>query len=218
MRGTAGRVLRLLRQRRTQLSNTDGALAARIVEDRPGMLKIFSCLLEHRFAATKTRVHGDLHLGQLLNTGKDFVFIDFEGEAGRPIGERSLKRCPLVDLAAMIRSLDYAAGEALRRAGEVHRETLRPWAAIWVRTITQILVDEYFAACDGATFIPAAPHERAALLKAYVLDRALRELRRELTRGSNSAGVPLAAVAETLAVPAGEAAIQIAPSPGARPA
>ena len=46
-------------------------------------------------AGLSIRCHGDYHLAQLLNTGKEFVVIDFEGEAARPLGERRLKRSPL---------------------------------------------------------------------------------------------------------------------------
>jgi predicted trehalose synthase len=48
-------------------------------------------------------------LGQILFTGKDFVILDFEGEPARPIGERRLKRSALIDVAGMLRSLNYAA-------------------------------------------------------------------------------------------------------------
>jgi len=46
----------------------------------------------------RIRNHGDFHLGQVLWTGKDFVLIDFEGEPGRSIGQRRLKRPALVDV------------------------------------------------------------------------------------------------------------------------
>ena len=198
MRGQAGRVLRLLRKAEPALGHEERDAAARIIEGRPAILRIFGVLLTQRFAAAKIRVHGDLHLGQLLNTGKDFVFIDFEGQAGRPIGERSLKRCPLVDLAAMERSLDYAADAALRRKPEAEREHLRPWADRWLAQMTATLRTEYFTGMNGAATIPATEAERESLLEAYLLDRAFRELSHELTRGTPFASVPLAAIARML--------------------
>src|SRR5207245_36185 len=59
------------------------------------------------------RIHGDFHLGQALHTGRDFIFLDFEGEPARPLGERKLKRSALRDVAGMMRSFQYAAYSAL---------------------------------------------------------------------------------------------------------
>jgi maltose alpha-D-glucosyltransferase/alpha-amylase len=219
MRSQAGRVLRLLRRESSQLSEENRAMAARIIEERPAMLRAFSPLLDHRFAAAKTRVHGDLHLGQLLNTGKDFAFIDFEGEAGRPIGERALKRCPLVDLAAMLRSLDYAASVALRREPESDRERLRPWTALWMSVMTETLTSSYFKAATRLRAIPAQPEEQTALLKIFLIDRALRELSREITLHSEYTDVALKAVSELLLpAPIPDAVTPSAPSPSFPPA
>lgn len=57
---------------------------------------------------TPQRIHGDYHLGQVLVSAADFKILDFEGEPTRSLEYRRALRPPLVDVAGMLRSFQYA--------------------------------------------------------------------------------------------------------------
>ncbi|MGZ8528353.1 MAG: hypothetical protein ACXWWR_06115 [Candidatus Limnocylindrales bacterium] len=63
-----------------------------------------------------TRVHGDLHLGQVLRTPDGFVFVDFEGDPLLPLEARRRLQPPLRDVASLLLSLDHVSTGAERRA------------------------------------------------------------------------------------------------------
>ncbi|MET0910927.1 MAG: hypothetical protein ABWZ99_15785, partial [Ilumatobacteraceae bacterium] len=202
---------RLVRRSRATLTTEAAALAGRLLDDGDQLLGSFEALRTRKLDAARTRVHGDLHLGQALWTGHDVVFIDFEGEPGRSIGERSIKRSPFTDVAGILRALDYAGRVALAtsrergRTGAAQAAQLEQWRRVWTDQIQTRYFDCYvqtLAGGDGATgplaLIPADPADSRMLLDAHVLLKTLYEVRYELANRPAWVTWPLGAIAQML--------------------
>ncbi len=162
------------------LGGRPGPLAAPAGE----VLRRFARLTEHVVDTSRIRIHGDLHLGQILWTGHDVVFIDFEGEPARPMAERAVKRPGLVDVAGLLRSFDYAG----RNAGLDQS---------WVADASRVLVDAYLDTIPVA-LAPSDPHDVALLLDLFLLDKALYEIRYELVSRPDWLQLPLRAAEQLL--------------------
>lgn len=137
------------------------------------------------------RVHGDLHLGQVLHApGKGWVLLDFEGEPLRPLAERTVPDLALRDVAGLLRSLDYAAGHDTVTRGEAEAApSVRAWAAA-----------ARDAFCAGYGEVTGRdPRDDAPLLRALELDKALYEVVYEARNRPAWLQIPLGAVARLLA-------------------
>jgi maltose alpha-D-glucosyltransferase / alpha-amylase len=181
------------------------ARAAGLLDHDPEVLLArFARLEEQRVDSVRIRVHGDLHLGQILATGDDIVFIDFEGEPGIPIDQRLVKRSPLVDVAGLLRSIDYLGRHVLRLAkvaGTVPagaHDRLDHQRDVWTHRLSDALVAEYFDAIGPAHLVPSDRADAELLLDLYVLDKGLYEIRYELANRPDWVGGPLAAVTEMI--------------------
>ena len=180
------------------------------------ILRRFRLLVDQRFASTRIRCHGDLHLAQVLYTGKDFVFLDFEGPSTSSLSERRTKRSPLRDVATMLRSFHYVAQTALFGQGTVPQAIVRPedlgrlqpWARFWCAWVSAEYLKSYLATAGQASFIPPNPEEMKTLFDAFVMERALMELAYELRHRPAWTSVPLAGILDILNVPLPEPVTQ----------
>ncbi len=108
-----------------------------------------------RLAGTSLqRIHGDLHVGQLLRGPAGVVVLDFEGDPTMPPEERRRFASPLQDAASLLLSLDHVAVAAARRRG-FGAETVR--ARSWGGAARAAALSAY-AAVDAAGADPALLH------------------------------------------------------------
>jgi trehalose synthase-fused probable maltokinase len=149
------------------------------------------------FAAGKTRVHGDLHLGQVLVTRNDFVLIDFEGEPARSLAERRAKRSPLVDVAGILRSLHYASVSAARALANPGPEAFRA-ALDWHDAARAAFLEAYFTGVKGAPFLPPRENDARRLLDFYLVEKCVYEVHYEVNNRPDWLAIPLAGLAQLI--------------------
>src|SRR5205807_6404302 len=131
--------------------------ASEIASREQDILHIFCAALSKPIEATRTRIHGDYHLGQVLYTGSDFVIIDFEGEPARPLAERRVKQSPLQDVAGMLRSFHYAAYAPLlhdngKKLPHEPLQDLGNWAQYWQRWVSATFLKTYLEVSGNSNF------------------------------------------------------------------
>ncbi|MGW0916160.1 maltokinase N-terminal cap-like domain-containing protein [Streptomyces sp. NPDC002784] len=150
----------------------------------PGLRTAFGALTTCDPGPPAQRIHGDLHLGQVLRAGREWFVIDFEGEPSRPLAERRDLHSPVRDIAGMLRSFDYAARQR------------RPWRPEWALRCRESFCAGYAAAAGWD------PRKKHGLLRAYETDRAVYEVLYEARHRPDWLPVPMAAI-ERLAVRGG---------------
>jgi maltose alpha-D-glucosyltransferase/alpha-amylase len=161
--------------------------------------------LMRKLTMMRTRCHGDYHLGQVLHTGDDFVIIDFEGEPARTLRERKMKRSPLLDVAGMLRSFQYAAATGLERYCEtldIHREQnlswLADWSQFWYQWVAATFLRSYLEAARDTPFIPEDIRDLEGILEAYMFDKAVYELGYEMNNRPHWVHIPIRSLLQML--------------------
>ncbi len=149
-----------------------------------------------RRSASRTRIHGDYHLGQVLIAQSDVIIVDFEGEPARTLAERREKSCPLRDVAGMLRSFDYAAWTAIERfvarTGELPERVLAA-ATIWRDRTSREFLEAYSETVRGGA---GHPVELAAsgLLNLFILQKAFYEIAYEYANRPTWLSIPIRGV------------------------
>jgi maltose alpha-D-glucosyltransferase/alpha-amylase len=167
------------------------------MESRERLAAMVSVLARSGLGATMTRIHGDLHLGQVLVANGDVFIIDFEGEPAKPVAQRRAKNHRLRDVAGMLRSFDYAAAVMKRKSlasqahvGDASRDA---FLQTFVERATQC-----FLAGNHEAF-PSQDAERDQnLLRLFLIEKAAYEVAYEAANRPGWIDVPLHGLTQLL--------------------
>ncbi len=201
------RVVESLDQLQGQLSSLPDetqAEATKLLGHKADTLARLQSLFRSGPHGSRIRCHGNFHLSEVLYTGRDFFFIDFEGDAARPMSERRMKRSPAYDLAKMIRSFHYAAHDALEKqveSGALARDKIgliSPWAGLWWYWVSASFLKGYWHAIGPEHLLTQTVSDFDLLLNSHLIDRAASELINELRHRPLLAAVPVEGWQRTL--------------------
>jgi maltokinase len=167
--------------------------------DVTGVDQRYDALRDLVDAGAAIRVHGDLHLGQVLRTDTGWYVLDFEGEPRIPISERRKPSSPLRDVAGMLRSFHYAAEVALLERHEQPDDELRMLADAWVHRNRNAYLAGYFATEGVDALLPAGEAERNVVLDAFELGKAVYEVGYEREHRPDWERIPRSAIERLVA-------------------
>src|SRR5579871_2451862 len=166
MRNLTGRICARLSSGRHEQSDPLRELAAAFLSRQEEVVQRFKTILDRTLDGQTIRCHGNYNLAHLLYTGRNFVVVDFGGDATLGLLERRVKRPPFTDVTAMVRSFDSIAFGSLyglhhRHAPssgvvrEIDRAALEPWVAAWSNRMAREFVTEYVAHVETANLLPS---------------------------------------------------------------
>ncbi|WP_085586111.1 MULTISPECIES: maltose alpha-D-glucosyltransferase [unclassified Pseudomonas] len=187
--------LTLLKAHQGELGEADRGLVTRLLEHRKAILGHVQALAEQSVGGLRIRVHGDLHLGQVLVIKGDAYLIDFEGEPARPLAERRGKHSPYKDVSGVLRSFGYAAAMALN----VHAVDNSPEAEAARRRVAgryleqscEAFVQAYRRAAASLDHAWQDPEGADAALALFGLEKAAYEVAYEAENRPAWLAVPL---------------------------
>jgi maltose alpha-D-glucosyltransferase/alpha-amylase len=184
-------------QAQTELDEAARQDFTAVMEGREKAAAMVGVLARSAHGATLTRIHGDLHLGQVLVANGDVYIIDFEGEPAKPVAQRRAKNHRLRDVAGMIRSFDYAAAVVKRKslASQAHVADLSRDAFLdsFVERATQCFLSGYHQA------FPVRDELREQnLLRLFLIEKAAYEVAYEAANRPTWIDVPLQGLAQLI--------------------
>ncbi|MGP8289538.1 maltose alpha-D-glucosyltransferase [Vreelandella zhanjiangensis] len=193
--------LELLERHIGAADEAEQQIASNVLAQRDTLLASIEYMADLAEGSLITRIHGDLHLGQVLVAHDDAYIIDFEGEPARPLEERRAKDSPLRDVAGMLRSFDYAyakieeAQSGGSESADTHTRTSHDVVEQYLLRGRQVFLNAYWQATLDLPHEWKQANGAAAAVDLFVLEKTAYEIAYEAANRPAWLGVPLRGLA-----------------------
>jgi maltose alpha-D-glucosyltransferase/alpha-amylase len=172
------------------------------LEHREEITTRFLAFDEINLNSSRIRIHGDLHLGQILMTeDDDFYIIDYEGEPESTIRDRKVKQTPLKDVAGMLRSFHYAVYATIfseKNNFKLSKEELFESGEKYYKAISAIFLNKYVNTAMDNRLDIGYKSEIKNLLEYHLLEKAVYEIGYELKARPEWVIIPLTGIKQIL--------------------
>ncbi len=105
---------KFLKERAESLDPEEKNMVYEALDSMEELKEISKGVIKNLVGRRLMRIHGDLHLYQIIVNGQEMYFVDFEGEPFKYPANKLDKETPERDIASLIRSIDYTAAMALQ--------------------------------------------------------------------------------------------------------
>ncbi|MFT7149765.1 MAG: trehalose synthase-fused probable maltokinase [Nonlabens sp.] len=176
--------------------------AETFLSQREEITSRFLAFEEVELNSSRIRIHGDLHLGQILMTeADDFYIIDYEGEPESTIRDRKVKQTPLKDVAGMLRSFHYAVYATIfgaKNSFELSQDELFEAGEKYYHAISAVFLNKYVNTAMEDNLDIGYKSEIKYLLKYHLLEKAVYEIGYELKARPDWVIIPLTGIRQIL--------------------
>jgi len=195
------RLFAFLKTKRLQAAKPIQEKIKTLLALRERFVMLIQDALPEKADAVRIRVHGDLHLGQVLLSRNDFFIIDFEGEPNRTSKEARLKQSVIRDLAGMLRSFNYAACMTLKKCTRDRpqdREHFCPLIRAWESETGEQFLAGYRSGIGGDSSLIGNQKEFHRMLHFFLIEKMIYEIEYEIGHRPDWIDIPLAGMLEFL--------------------
>lgn len=187
-------MVQIVEKKKDTLPSSIRQEAESLLNKREDILQSLKRVYSKKFDVLKIRIHGNFGLSHVLLTGKDILIHDFGGNPLKPFSERRLKRSPLRDVAAMIRSFYYVAYEGFLTSSQMQEEeqnSLLPLADFWAHYMSNFAMKAYLEETRDIAFVPDAKEDFEILIQSFLLENALHWFNYEVAHRPERVVIPL---------------------------